>query len=147
NTCDASRRPSRVRTDRSSFGRSGPRCGAMLSRSSGTMLDRSSPGAVTDRPCATEPAYAATLRGRTDRRALARSLLGHMAARSFAPFRHQAFRLVWAGALVSNVGTWMETTALSYYVADTSTASASGLVAAAGFLPTAILGPLGGAWA
>jgi MFS family permease len=70
-----------------------------------------------------------------------------MAGRSFAPFRHRAFRLVWSGALVSNVGTWMETTALSYYVADTSTASASGLVAAAGFLPTAVLGPVGGAWA
>lgn len=70
-----------------------------------------------------------------------------MAARSFAPFRHRAFRLLWIGALVSNVGTWMETTALSYYVADTAEASASGLVAAAGFLPTAVLGPLGGAWA
>jgi MFS family permease len=70
-----------------------------------------------------------------------------MAGRSFAPFRHRAFVLVWSGALVSNVGTWMETTALSYYVADTSKASASGLVAAAGFLPTAILSPLGGAWA
>ncbi len=70
-----------------------------------------------------------------------------MVARSLAPFRHRGFRLVWAGALVSNIGTWMETTALAYYVADTSSASASGLVAAAGFLPTALLGPLGGAWA
>ena len=49
--------------------------------------------------------------------------------------------------MVSNVGTWMETTALSYYVADTSKASWSGVVAAAGFLPTAILSPVGGAWA
>jgi MFS family permease len=70
-----------------------------------------------------------------------------MVARSLAPFRHRGFRLVWAGALVSNIGTWMETTALAYYVADTSSASASGLVAAAGFVPTALLGPLGGAWA
>jgi len=70
-----------------------------------------------------------------------------VAARSFAPFRHRAFLLVWLGALVSNVGTWMEITALSYYVADTSSASASGLVAAAGFAPSAILGPIGGAWA
>lgn len=70
-----------------------------------------------------------------------------MSGRSFAPFRQRAFVLVWPGALVSNIGTWMETTALSYYVADTSTASASGLVAAAGFLPSALLGPLGGAWA
>jgi MFS family permease len=70
-----------------------------------------------------------------------------MVARSFAPFRHRGFLLVWAGALVSNTGTWMETTALSYYVADTSGAGASGLVAAAGFVPTALLGPLGGAMA
>lgn len=70
-----------------------------------------------------------------------------MAGRTFAPFRHRAFTLVWLGALVSNVGTWMETTALSYYVADTSNVSSSGLVAAAGFIPAAILGPVGGAWA
>jgi MFS family permease len=70
-----------------------------------------------------------------------------MVARSFAPFRHRGFLLVWAGALVSNTGTWMETTALSYYVADTSGAGASGLVAAAGFVPTALLGPVGGAMA
>ena len=70
-----------------------------------------------------------------------------MVARSFAPFRHRGFLLVWAGALVSNIGTWMETTALSYYVADTSSAAASGLVAAAGFVPTALLGPVGGAMA
>lgn len=70
-----------------------------------------------------------------------------MASTSFAPFRHRAFLLVWIGALVSNVGTWMETTALSYYVADTSKASWSGIVAAAGFLPTALLSPFAGAWA
>jgi MFS family permease len=70
-----------------------------------------------------------------------------MPSNSFAPFRHRAFVLVWLGAMVSNIGTWMETTALSYYVADTSKASWSGIVAAAGFLPTAILSPVGGAWA
>lgn len=70
-----------------------------------------------------------------------------MPSASFAPFRHRAFVLVWLGAMVSNIGTWMETTALSYYVADTSKASWSGVVAAAGFLPTALLSPIGGAWA
>src|SRR5436190_850738 len=65
---------------------------------------------------------------------------------SLAPFRHRSFALVWAGALVSNVGTWMETTALSYYVADTAKVSASGLVAAIGLSSTQwnlgrILGP------
>jgi MFS family permease len=66
---------------------------------------------------------------------------------SFAPFRHRAFTLVWFGAMVSNIGTWMETTALSFYVADTAKASWSGIVAAAGFLPGAVLSPVGGAWA
>ena len=70
-----------------------------------------------------------------------------MASTSFAPFRHRGFLLVWIGALVSNIGTWMEITALSYYVADTSKASWSGIVAAAGFLPTALLSPFAGAWA
>lgn len=70
-----------------------------------------------------------------------------MPSNSFAPFRRRAFLLVWLGAMISNVGTWMETTALSYYVADTSKAAWSGVVAAAGFLPTALLSPVGGAWA
>ena len=55
---------------------------------------------------------------------------------------------MWLGGLVSNIGSWMETTALSYYVADTAKKAAwSGVVAAAGFIPTAILGPVGGALA
>ncbi len=70
-----------------------------------------------------------------------------MPSTAFAPFRQRAFALVWMGALVSNIGTWMETTALSFYVADTSRAAWSGIVAAAGFLPTALLSPVGGAWA
>jgi MFS family permease len=70
-----------------------------------------------------------------------------MPSASFAPFRYRSFVLIWSGALVSNVGTWMETTALSYYVADTSKAAWSGLVAAAGFLPSALLSPISGAWA
>ena len=70
-----------------------------------------------------------------------------VATSPFAPFRHRPFLLVWLGALVSNVGTWMETTALSFYVADTSNVRASGLVAAAGFLPMALLSPVGGACA
>jgi MFS family permease len=70
-----------------------------------------------------------------------------MAPRALAPFRHRAFTLVWLGALVSNIGTWMETTALSFHVAETADVRASGLVAAAGFLPTAVLSPVGGAWA
>jgi MFS family permease len=71
-----------------------------------------------------------------------------MAAGSLAPFRHRDFALFWTGAFVSNVGTWMETVALGYYVADqTRQAAWSAVIAAAGFVPTAVLGPVGGALA
>jgi MFS family permease len=71
-----------------------------------------------------------------------------MASASLAPFRSRDFTLIWIGALVSNIGTWMETVALSYYVADTTgKASWSAIVAAAGFIPAAIVGPIGSAMA
>jgi MFS family permease len=67
---------------------------------------------------------------------------------SFAPLRHRPFALFWAGAFVSNIGTWMETVALGYYVADvTRQAAWTAVIAAAAFLPTAVLGPIGGALA
>ncbi len=71
-----------------------------------------------------------------------------MARPSFSPLRHRAFRLIWIGSLVSNIGTWMETVALGRYVADTTGRAAwSGLIAAAAFLPTAFVGLIGGALA
>lgn len=71
-----------------------------------------------------------------------------MPSDSLAPFRSRGFRLIWLGALVSNTGTWMETVALGYYVADTTgKASWSAIVAAAGFLPGAVIGPIGSAMA
>jgi MFS family permease len=71
-----------------------------------------------------------------------------MASASLAPFRSRNFRLMWSGALLSNIGTWMETVGLSYYVAHTTgKASLSALVGAAGFLPNGILGPIGSAMA
>ena len=67
---------------------------------------------------------------------------------SLTPFRSRGFRLLWGGALVSNIGTWMETVALGYYVADsTGKASWLAIVAAAGFLPGAVVGPIGSAMA
>jgi len=55
---------------------------------------------------------------------------------------------MWIGALVSNIGTWMETVALAYYVADTTGRPGwSAVVAAAGFIPAAIVGPVGSAMA
>jgi MFS family permease len=69
-------------------------------------------------------------------------------SRSFAPFRHRRFALLWAGAFVSNIGTWMETVGVGILVTTaTGKAGWTGLVAAAGFLPTALLAPLGGALA
>ena len=65
---------------------------------------------------------------------------------SFAPFRHHDFALFWSGAFVSNIGTWMETVAFGVYVTSrTGQAVWPGLVAAATFVPTAFLGPVGGA--
>jgi MFS family permease len=69
-------------------------------------------------------------------------------SRSFAPFRHRRFTLLWAGAFVSNIGTWMETIGVGILVTTaTGQAGWTGLVAAAGFVPTAVLAPLGGALA
>ena len=71
-----------------------------------------------------------------------------MVSASLAPFRSRNFRLMWTGALLSNIGTWMEAVGLSYYVAHTTgKASLSALVGAAGFLPNGVLGPIGSAMA
>ncbi len=66
----------------------------------------------------------------------------------FAPFKHRIFAAFWTGAFLSNIGTWMETVAVGIYVTQATHNSAwTGLVAAAGFAPGAILGPVGGALA
>jgi MFS family permease len=55
---------------------------------------------------------------------------------------------MWSGALLSNIGTWMEAVGLSYHVAHTTgKASLSALVGAAAFLPNGVLGPIGSAMA
>ncbi|MGH2781128.1 MAG: MFS transporter [Acidimicrobiia bacterium] len=69
-------------------------------------------------------------------------------SRSFAPLRHRQFALLWAGAFLSNIGTWMETVAVGILVTtETGQAGWAGLVAAAGFVPSALLAPFGGALA
>lgn len=71
-----------------------------------------------------------------------------MTSASLAPFRSRNFTLMWSGALLSNIGTWMESVGLSYYVARTTgRASLSALVGAAAFLPNGVLGPIGSAMA
>jgi MFS family permease len=67
---------------------------------------------------------------------------------ALAPLRNRPFARLWTGAFVSNIGTWMETVAIGIYVTETTgKASWTGAVAAAGFVPTAVLGPVGGALA
>jgi MFS family permease len=56
--------------------------------------------------------------------------------------------MLWTGAFVSNIGTWMESIALGTYVDHlTGQALWVGIVAAAAFVPIAFFGPLGGALA
>ncbi|MFN8018910.1 MAG: MFS transporter [Acidimicrobiales bacterium] len=75
--------------------------------------------------------------------------VGHRGWRaSLAPLRHRNYALVWSAGFVSNIGTWMETVAVGDLVAkNTGEAGWTALVAAAGFLPMGLLGPVGGAMA
>ena len=67
---------------------------------------------------------------------------------SLSPLRHRDFALVWSAALVSNVGSWMQTVAVGVLVTiHTGQARWTGLVAAAAFLPMGLLSPVGGAMA
>src|SRR5947209_11693640 len=58
----------------------------------------------------------------------------------FAVLRHGAFRVIWVGALVSNVGNWMEAVAQSWLVQQqTASPLMVELLAASEFVPHAIL--------
>lgn len=68
--------------------------------------------------------------------------------RSLAPLRHRQFALLWSGAFISNIGTWMETVGVGILVTErTHTSIWSAIVLVAGFAPGALLGPVGGALA
>jgi MFS family permease len=67
------------------------------------------------------------------------------------PFRFNDFRLLWGGLLVSNLGTWMQFTALGFYVASAPLATDEragalniGLIGAARALPVLLLSPFAG---
>jgi len=62
------------------------------------------------------------------------------------PLRRREFALVWSAALVSNIGSWLQTVAVGVLVtALTGQARWTGLVAAAAFVPIGVLSPVGGA--
>lgn len=67
---------------------------------------------------------------------------------SLRPLRQRDFALIWGAALLSNIGSWMQTVAVGVLVtARTGQAGWTGLVAAAAFLPIGLLSPLGGVMA
>src|SRR5579863_9294599 len=71
-----------------------------------------------------------------------------MALTSLRPLRSRNFALLWSAALVSNVGSWMQTVALGVVVTvRTHDPLWTGAVAAAAFIPLGLLAPLGGALA
>ncbi len=67
---------------------------------------------------------------------------------SLAPLRHRDYALIWSAALLSNVGSWMQTVVVGILVTTrTGRPAWTGLVAAAAFLPIGLLAPLGGVMA
>ncbi|MDP1805823.1 MAG: MFS transporter, partial [Acidimicrobiales bacterium] len=65
---------------------------------------------------------------------------------SLRPLRRRDFALVWTAALVSNIGSWLQTIAVGILVTElTGQARWTGLVAAAAFVPIGVLSPVGGA--
>jgi MFS family permease len=66
-----------------------------------------------------------------------------------APFRYRGFRLLWSGLLVSNLGTWMQLTALGYLVvqiAGNARAAALdvGILGASSAVPVILFSPFAG---
>ncbi|MBV8303351.1 MAG: MFS transporter [Acidimicrobiia bacterium] len=71
-----------------------------------------------------------------------------MALSSLQPLRRRNFCLIWSAALISNVGSWMQTVAVGALVTEATGKSAwTGIVAAAAFIPVGIFAPIGGALA
>ncbi|MDQ1446486.1 MAG: hypothetical protein QOI20_2950 [Acidimicrobiaceae bacterium] len=65
-----------------------------------------------------------------------------------AALRHRDFALFWTGALLSNIGTWMQNITVPYVLYhQTGSASWVGFAAFMQFLPSVLLGPLAGSLA
>jgi MFS family permease len=64
---------------------------------------------------------------------------------ALGPLRYRNFALIWSAALLSNVGSWIQTVAVGVLVtARTGQPVWTGLVAAAAFVPSGLLAPVGG---
>jgi MFS family permease len=66
-----------------------------------------------------------------------------------APFRYHDFTLLWCGLLVSNLGTWMQITALGYLVVALAGEAARaalyvGILGASSAIPVVLLSPIAG---
>jgi MFS family permease len=76
------------------------------------------------------------------------SATGSARSSPLRPFRHRGYAILWTGSFVSNIGTWMETVAVGVFVTQTTGQAAwTGTVAALTYVPTVLLGPIGGALA
>src|SRR5437588_8447474 len=65
--------------------------------------------------------------------------------RAFLALRHRNFRLFWSGQLISQIGTWMQTTGQAWLVLElTHSAWLLGVVGALQFLPVMFLSLFGG---
>lgn len=65
---------------------------------------------------------------------------------SFDSLRYRDYRLIWTGAILSNVGTWMQAIALNWYVFTiTHSAFWVSFVTFVNFMPT-VISPIGGAY-
>jgi MFS family permease len=69
-------------------------------------------------------------------------------SRALASFRHRDFLWFWLGALVSNIGTWMQNITVPFVIYQLTKSGAwVGLAAFAGLFPAVVVGPLAGALA
>ncbi|MGH7549644.1 MAG: MFS transporter [Gemmatimonadota bacterium] len=72
----------------------------------------------------------------------------HAPGGPFVAFHHPAFRLFWSGALVSNIGSWMQNVAQGWLVLElTDSAFMLGLVGFAGTIPMLFFLLVGGVYA